>query len=281
MHGSARARARRAKASRGRVVAAATAAIGAALVAAIFAVAAITHRADASAPPGNPASTTPMAEGSHAGSLVLNDTGADLASWRSSSTCTSNGYSADGAVTTGSGGDVLLTTTGQDDSCAALASPRAYSSAVIEAEIDLPPYPGRSDTLANWDAFWLTNPPRWPEDGELDAVETEPPSGVNGVSWHSGTGAGTASYNVSTRARTLPVDGANLTPGWHIVDVVYTKGYFAVYYDGSLYTSFTSSNVTGDPLTIYFTTDVYPQAQNADSNPATLTVRYLKIWAYR
>ena len=40
---------------------------------------------------------------------------------------------------------------------------------------------------------------------------------------------------------TLPVDGPNLTPGWHVVDVVYTKGFFAVYYDGKEYTSLSSS----------------------------------------
>ena len=43
----------------------------------------------------------------------------------------------------------------------------------------------------------------------------------------------------------LPASGPNLTPGWHTVDIVYTKGYFAVYYDGEQFTSYTSSNVTG------------------------------------
>jgi hypothetical protein len=210
---------------------------------------------------------------------VLNDTGADLASWQSPSTCTQKNYTADGAVTTDSAGDILLTTTGSENSCVALASPAAYSSVVIEAEIDLPALPGRSDTVANWDSFWLTDAATWPDDGELDAVETWD-NGVNAVSWHSGSGTSRASYNVSTDTETLPAEGANLTPGWHTVDVVYAKGFFAVYYDGSLYTSFTSSNVTGDPLTIYFTTDVYPHA-NADSTPASFKMRYLRIWSYK
>jgi len=44
----------------------------------------------------------------------------------------------------------------------------------------------------------------------------------------------------------LPVTSADLTPGWHTVDMVYAKGFFAVYYDGRLFTSYTSDNVTVD-----------------------------------
>ena len=38
--------------------------------------------------------------------------------------------------------------------------------------------------------------------------------------------------------------GANLTPGWHVVGIVYTKGFFAVYYEGHQYTRYTSAKVT-------------------------------------
>jgi hypothetical protein len=228
-------------------------------------------------------SNQPMAADSYAGSLLLDDTGAGLASWQSPSTCTASGFTPDADVTTDSAGDILLTTTGQENSCAALVSPSEYSSAVIEAEIDLPADPGQSGTAANWNSLWLTNAANWPEDGELDAVETDAPSGENGVTWHSGTIASnnTSSFTRSTRDGNLPIDGPNLTPGWHTIDIVYTKGFFAVYYDGSLYTSFSSSNVTGDPLAFYLTTDVYTQASNADASPATLKLRYLKIWAYQ
>jgi hypothetical protein len=90
----------------------------------------------------------------------------------------------------------------------------------------------------------------------------------------------------------LPVEGADLTPGWHTVDIVYTKGFFAVYYDGHEYTSYTSSNVTGAPLSLYFTMVNTPatsaiEAQigsapiNSDSSPATYTLRYLKVWSLK
>ena len=76
----------------------------------------------------------------------------------------------------------------------------------------------------------------------------------------------------------LPIDGPNLTPGWHIVDIVYTKGFFAVYYDGKEYTSSSNSIVTGAALNILLTTSVTPDntqsssrwrrsPQNSDSSP--------------
>ena len=43
-----------------------------------------------------------------------------------------------------------------------------------------------------------------------------------------------------------------------MVDIVYTKGFFAVYYDGKQFTSLSSDDVTGDPLNIYLTTSVTP-----------------------
>jgi hypothetical protein len=124
-------------------------------------------------------------------------------------------------------------------------------------------------------------------------VEAEPADGVNAVSWHSGTTAKpfVASTDDFFPAK-LPVDSPNLAPGWHIVDVVYTRGFFAVYYDGKKYTHYASGNVTGDPLNIYLTTAVTPDVSavrkeiggppvNSDSSAATVAVRYLRIWSYR
>jgi hypothetical protein len=116
---------------------------------------------------------------------------------------------------------------------------------------------------------------------------------VNAVSWHSGTSA--APFVASTDGffpAKLPVESPNLTPRWHIVDVVYTRGYFAVYYDGAEYTHYTSAHVTGDPLSIYITTAVTPDVSavrqkiggppvNSDSSPATVAVKYLRVWSYR
>ena len=236
----------------------------------------------------------PLAGGGHAGALLLSDTGSRLTSWnQTAALCPELPFQVtDGTVGTDSSGDATLTVNGPG-SCAALVSPGTYSSAVIEAEIDLPALPGHPGTIANWTALWLTDDHAWPQDGELDAVEAEPVDGVNAVSWHSGTSA--AQFVASTDGffpAKLPVRAANLTPGWHTVDVVYTQGFFAVYYDGREYTTYTAGEVTGDPLNVYLTTTVTPDVSaaqhqiggppvNSDSSPATFAVKYLRIWSYR
>jgi hypothetical protein len=243
---------------------------------------------------GGDGGATPLGGASYAGSLVLNDTGSQLAAWNQTSTfCPEQSWQVpNGTVSTGSG-DVTLSVNGQGGSCVALVSPQAYSSAVIEADIDFPALPGSSDTIADWTSFWLTDGANWPNDGELDAVEAEPVDGVNAVAWHGGTSSD--EFSASTDdffATKLPKDGPNLTPGWHTVDIVYTQGFFAVYYDGQEYTSYTSGNVTGDPLNIYMTTSVTPDIGsieqelggppvNSDSSPATYAVKYLKVWSYK
>jgi hypothetical protein len=241
-----------------------------------------------------PAARTPLAGGSYAGSLLLDDAGSRLASWnQTSQTCPELPFPVtDGTVGTDARGDATLTVNGPG-SCAALVSPDSYASAVIEAEVDFPALPGHPGTIANWTALWLTDDGAWPENGELDAVETEPVNGVNAVSWHSGTvGALFVASTDGFYPARLPVSAPNLTPGWHTVDVVYTRGFFAVYYDGRQYTSYTSDHVTGDPLNIYVTTTVTPDVSsaeqqiggppvNSDASPATVAVRYLRIWSYR
>jgi hypothetical protein len=249
----------------------------------------------AAASGGSMGGAMPMGGASYAGSLMLDDTGAQLTSWnQTSSFCSEQSWSVpNGTVSTDSSGDALLGTNGQSGSCVALISPQAISSGVIEAELDFPALPGSSNTIADWTSFWLTDGANWPNDGELDAVESEPVDGINAVSWHSGTQGD--EFSASTDdffATKLPKNAPDLTPGWHTVDIVYTQGYFAVYYDGKQYTSYTSSNVTGDPANIYITTSVTANDStvqgeiggppvNSDSSPATYAVKYLKVWSFK
>ena len=241
-------------------------------------------------------SPPPVAGASYAGSVVMNATGSQLTSWNeTSSFCAEDSWEvADGTVSTDSSNDAVLATNGKAGSCVGLISPGAYSSAVIEAYIYFPPLPGSLDTIADWTSLWLTDQSTWPVDGELDAVEAEPVTGVNATAWHWGTTGSVLSMSTDGFAKngTLPVDGPNLTPGWHVVDIAYTKGFFAVYYDGRQFTSLSSSVVTGAPLNILITTSVTPDIsqvqqtiggspQNSDSSPAGMAVKYVKVWTFK
>jgi hypothetical protein len=239
----------------------------------------------------------PVAAASYAGSLELNASGSQLASWNQTSTyCTEDSWEVpSGTVSTDPSGDATLSTTGKPGSCVAIISPETYSSGVIEADIDFPALPGKPKTIADWTALWLTDQANWPVDGEIDAVEAEPVTGVNAVAYHWGTAQSPQSVSTDGFAPdgNLPVDGPNLTPGWHTVDIVFTKGFFAVYYDGKKFTSASNSVITGAPLNIILSTSVTPNTsavdqtigggapKNSDSSPATIAIKSLKIWSYK
>jgi hypothetical protein len=251
-----------------------------------------TPSAHPTATPATSTSLTPLGGGNYAGSLVLNAAGSQLTAWnQTSSYCSQTpGFTGDGTVGTDSSGNAALSTTGAPGSCVGLISPGSYASDVIEANVYFPALPGQPGTIANWTAFWMTDGATWPTDGEIDATEAEPVTGVNAVSWHSGTESQQFVASTDGLADTkLPVDGPQLTPGWHTVDIAYTKGFFAVYYDGQLFTSYTSDNVTGSPLNIYFDMGVATSSMeqqiggpplNSDSSPATLAVKYVRVWSY-
>jgi hypothetical protein len=256
-----------------------------------------TPTASASASPTTsaPTSLTPLGGANYAGQLILNDTGAQTAAWNATSSyCPeTSGFVGDGTVGTNSSSDVTLTTTSTSGSCVGLISPGSYASDVIEADIYFPALPGSPDTLANWTGIWLTDGAEWPMDGELDANESEPVNGVDAVSWHSGTADDEFSASTDDFFQTqLPKLSTNLTPGWHVVDIVYTQGFFAVYYDGHEYTQWSSSNITGDPLNIYLTMVNTPDISsivqriggnpvNSDSDSPTLEMKYVRVWQYQ
>jgi hypothetical protein len=242
------------------------------------------------------ADSSPVAGGSYAGSLVLNVTGSRLVSWNRTSTyCPGESWQVpDGTVSVDSSGDATLGTTGALGSCVALISPGSYSSGVIEASIDFPALPNNSRDIADWTSFWLTDQATWPADGEVDAVEFEPNTGLNAVTYHWGTSQSPLKISTdgSTTEGVLPIEGPNLTPGWHVVDIVYAKGFFEVYYDGIQYTSLSNSVVTGSALNILITSSVTPDTSaieqqlggppiNSDSSPAILAVKYVKVWSFK
>jgi hypothetical protein len=175
----------------------------------------------------------------------------------------------------------------------AIKSPSAYSSGVIEADIHFPELPSNPATIADWTAFWLTDTAHWPQNGEIDAVEAEPLTGVNAVAYHWGTASKPHHRSTDGFAPDgkIPVAGPNLTSGWHVVDIAFTKGFFAVYYDGKQFASMRGSEITGAPLHILLNSAVTPRTKaaekeiggkpkNSDSSPATIEVKYLRVWSY-
>ncbi len=254
------------------------------------------------AAPAAPASisdtaASPAGGAAYAGSLELNDTGSALTSWNATSKfCAQDSWEVpDGKVATDANGDATLTTTGKTGSCVAMISPGTVSSGVVEVAVDLPALPGKPGTIADWTSVWLTDQAAWPADGEIDAVEAEPATAKNAVSYHWGTTSSPQSVSTDGFAKdgTLPVRSADLTPGWHVVDVVYTKGFFAVYYDGKLFTTANNSVVTGAPLNLIISSSVTPATKaveqtlggtaplNSDSSPANIAVKYVKVWTYK
>ncbi len=238
----------------------------------------------------------PVAGAQYAGPVVLNAAGRQLESWnQTQSFCTEDDWEVpDGSVYTDPSDDAVVATTGHDGSCAGLISPQAYASAVIEAYVYFPPLPGHAGTIADWSSLWLTDQSDWPASGELDAVEAEPATGVNATAYHWGSSGDEQSMSTDGFAAdgTLPKDGPNLTPGWHVVDIVYTQGFFAVYYDARLFTSLRGDVVTGAALNLLITTGVTPDngeveqqigsaPVNSDFRPTGLAVKYVKIWKYR
>ena len=240
------------------------------------------------------AGATPLGGASYAGAVVFSETGSQLTSWNdTSSFCTGQSWEVpNGTVTTDSSGDAILKVAGTSGSCVSIHSPSIYSSDVIEADIDFPALPSKTSTIADWTSFWMDGI-SWPEDGELDAVEAEPINGIDAAAWHSGTS--TAEFTASTDgfySTKLPKDTSPLTPGWHVVDIVYTKGFMAVYYDGKEFTSYKSTNVTGDPMSVILSTSMAPNTSavqsaiggapvNSSTSATSLTIKYLKIWAYK
>ena len=238
----------------------------------------------------------PIGGAGYAGSLILNASGSRLESWNQTPTyCRGEFWEVpDGSVAIDSSGDVVLETTGRPGSCVALLSPATYSSAVVEAAIYFPPLPGKSGMIADWTSIWLGGGQDWPATGELDAVEAQPTTGTSAVTWHWGTSDSPLSISTGAGASagTLPVDGPNITSGWHVVDIVYTRGFFAVYYDGKEYTSLSSGVVTGSPLEMRITTSVTPDESsvneviggppvNSDSSATSLAVKYVRVWSFK
>lgn len=158
------------------------------------------------------------------------------------------------AVSLNSSGYAELDTTGAADNCTSIQSPQTMPTGpgyVYEADVYF-------STFQDWPAFWMYGN-SWPAQGEIDAVEAN--YGVNYVSWHyalcsrsaSDSEISTNPWTYTCKTTVKPV-GANITAGWHIVDIAFTSTGVQVYYDGSLYVTINESVTTkgNDPMWVTF-----------------------------
>ena len=162
-------------------------------------------------------------------------------------------------VSLNSSGYAELTTTGKAGNCTSIESPHTYPTAdgyVYEADIYF-------SSWENWPSFWMYGN-AWPQDGEIDAVEANVDN--NYVTWHYGTNnstIGTASWD----NQVVKPTGANISPGWHTVDIAFGGNRIQVFYDGYSYVTVpeTLTDTTDDPMWIVFSDGSCDQ--QTSSNP--------------
>jgi hypothetical protein len=183
----------------------------------------------------------------------------------------------------GNASDVTLSTTGNYGDCTDIESPHTYPTTdgyVYESRIYF-------SNWEDWPAFWMYGN-NWPSGGEIDAVEAN--FDKNYVSYHYGSSSNPQS--VSTYNNTITPQSANISPGWHTIDISFggcgTKcGTISVWYDGNLYATVSGSFVVNgpdDPNWITYSEGSCDQpngdvcAPGAEGKPGYIEVQWLRIF---
>lgn len=216
------------------------------------------------APSPSPAPTTVTPEGipaAEVGSLVLNDSAADIwNTWDHTSPPAGADCATFGTVALSSAG-LDLTTDGQFGNCAKITSTAAYGYGIFEARIWV--QASSDGTIANWPAFYLAGPD-WPVGGEIDGFEGM--GGYDSASFHYG--ADDAMLTEQDRA---------LQPGWNVVDVVWEPQTLVVYYNGQKFVTWDSPVITSQPMWITFDVTTGTDGDTT-GQPSSMAVDYLRIW---
>lgn len=194
------------------------------------------------------------------------------------------------------GANAVLTTSGQAGDCTDLESPHTYPTSdgyVYESRVYFSNY-------TQWDSFWMYGN-SWPADGEIDAVEGG--AGTSFMSYHFAAPPSAPPYSYSTCSNgcdgnAAPLQdgphGANITPGWHTVDISFGghgagQGQVAVWYDGALYGQVWGTNVLNggsqnDPYWFTWGTGSCNSASNGNicngtyPDPGTEKVAWIRIF---
>jgi opacity protein-like surface antigen len=149
----------------------------------------------------------------------------DLYSWGPGSNEPGNCAPNPGEIQ-GDANNITLSTTGAYGNCTEVESQHTYPTTdgyVYETDMYF-------SSNKNWPAFWMYGD-NWPSGGEIDALEIN--FETNYVSYHYGSSA--PGSELSTYNGSLKTLSANITPGWHIIDISFGGGDISVWYDGKQY----------------------------------------------
>ncbi len=195
----------------------------------------------------------------------------------------------DPAQVTVSGGSAHLTAVSTDrpDCLKKDGSPASFASGLImsdgrysfrhgfvEARVFLPPGTG---TPQNWAAFW-TDGQDWPQDGEIDIMETLGGGSATRWTYHYDADTGPGEDHQSF------TPGGNLVAhsGWHVFGANWEPGRITFYYDGIDVGSVTPSDlqggaaITGSPQ--YIIVNLGLNGSYPITVPSTLAIDYVRQW---
>jgi hypothetical protein len=204
------------------------------------------------------------------------------------------------SVTTSGGFSVLQLGVTSAEDCGVIQSPGTYptSSGVVEALIRFSGVTvGGNECFAGWGSFWCFGPD-WPQQGEIDAVETQ--YGNSYVSYHYGSGsssqATTDPWTYAAKTVQLQPENStsapaapNIVPGeWTYVTLAFGKNAAGdyqceVFYNGVLYCTISGSYVTGSPMLIAagtsFGAAVLGSNQSAYDQPGNIQIQYVRVFS--
>jgi beta-glucanase (GH16 family) len=150
-----------------------------------------------------------------------------------------------------------------------------FTLGFVEARMWLPPGSG---TPENWAAFWV-NGKTWPEDGEIDVMETLGGGSATRWTYHydSDTGAGSVHSQITGTPNNM-ISGS----GWHVFGANWQADKITFYYDGKDMGSVATSDLAGGAKIAgsphYFIVNHGLNGNYPVKVPSTLKIDYVRHW---
>jgi beta-glucanase (GH16 family) len=151
-----------------------------------------------------------------------------------------------------------------------------FTYGFIEARIYLPPGTG---TAQNWAAFW-TNGQDWPQDGEIDIMETLGGGGYTRWTYHYDVDSGPDEDHRSYTPGGNMIDES----GWHVFGAYWQPDQITFYYDGVEVGYVTSSDLEGGASITssshYIILNLALNKKYPITVPSTMMVDYVRHWTH-